>query len=449
MELANGLDTANTIVGLWTLAVATGAYLIRPVLERRPARRMLRISGGGRLDVIASTSACQAHSSDDAAAYLTAVGEVRGMAAVSRTFSRYFRKTTITMHMSMEGQPAQDSDLLLLGGPRRNERTKNFIETFNRTYPEAKVRIDTGTRTVAIGGREISGFDQRTTHNGVPTEDVGLIVVGPRDAGNKDRRVFLCAGLSTYGTEAAARFLFEELARSGRTESITQWLRSARRHRTYRRLLRSEAAGLVIRCSIDGRAISSIDVFDQAHVWRKGQVAVAESRGGSAPPLVPAIGDDDLDDLDDLDAELLKRVFVEAMPPAFIKAFPKGRHVLESRALKDLEHDRSPIGPERLKAIRSDHASGDQHTLEEGDWLQLEFCNTWSAGRPRLILSRKKRIEYADRVYVAGWYVPIEITPPTGTTITIREDAQQAVFQLAEVSDGQGLTVHVGGAVYK
>jgi hypothetical protein len=136
------------------------------------------------------------------------------------------------------------------------------------------------------------------------------------------------------------------------------------------------------------------------------------------------------------------------MPPAFIKALPSRQHILVSDALSDLQRTGSTPGAKRLRQIRGDHKYGDDKARSEREWLQLEYCDTWSAGDPRLILTRKTLITYADQNYIVGWYVPVNVESAlSDETISLRRDGQHVVFDLAEATAGPRLTVGVGNAV--
>jgi hypothetical protein len=178
------------------------------VLGRMPTRRLLRLGGRTRLDVVVTTNEVQTQEPGVADAYLTAVGEVRGVAAVSRILSTVYPHKPLRVHISDEYAGNPDGDLLLLGGPRRNRWSRHFVDRFNGEFAAGLV-FDAEACRIAIGAFSVTSFDLRHV-NGVPSRDLGLVILTAWGAARR-QRVILCGGLTTYGTEAAARFLFADL----------------------------------------------------------------------------------------------------------------------------------------------------------------------------------------------------------------------------------------------
>ncbi|MFK4241797.1 hypothetical protein ACI2KV_02865 [Micromonospora chokoriensis] len=115
-----------------------------------------------------------------------------------------------------------DRDLIVLGGPAKNEAARAFLENFRTDYSLTRFNFDDVTDTIEIepeGGAPFSVKDfAPSMANGYPLRDFGLIVVAARGGqAGKTYRSVLCAGFTTYGTAAAAEFLFGDLVKLSRS----------------------------------------------------------------------------------------------------------------------------------------------------------------------------------------------------------------------------------------
>jgi hypothetical protein len=203
MNSSNVLGAMGVIVGL----LPYGSVL-RRLLTGRRTRRLLRLNAGD-LDAVLSTNE---EGGGPARPYSTAVGELRGIAVATRAVHDAYGRKKISPHLSREFPGYPDGDLLLLGGPCRNALSGRFLDDMNRRYPSAGLELDAATGTIGLAGRRFV-LDRRG-HDSPPAEsqtgeDLGLIVLAPWS--HHGQRVLLCAGLSTYGTEGAARFLFQDV----------------------------------------------------------------------------------------------------------------------------------------------------------------------------------------------------------------------------------------------
>ncbi|NHC16113.1 hypothetical protein [Motilibacter deserti] len=151
--------------------------------------------------------------------------------------------------------------------------------------------------------------------------------------------------------------------------------------------------------------------------------------------------------------ELLRNVFVQAMPPAFIKRWDHERTetLIESAALGLFqvpgasEQQRLAWDPE-VSSILADHAQGDQQALLRGVSRQLELVAVPPGGRPKPVLTTKTRIESGRALYIAGWYVPVDSLslPSSRGDLFAREESSQVVCELREVGAGAGLHITIG-----
>ena len=222
------LDRALSLAGLVLtfVVVPLGGLTLRWLFATRPARRLLGLQRHTRIEVVTTTSATAPQGPGEADALLTAIGELRGIAVASRTMAKHYRKKKISYFMSDEYSVRPEGDLLLLGGPLKNQYSRGFLDRFNFDHPETKIELDALDRVVRIGPIDLGEFDQHYTPERVPRRDLGIVLLSSWTY-DSPQRVILCAGLTTYGTEAAARFLFEEVLKKTKQASR---LRRAMRH---------------------------------------------------------------------------------------------------------------------------------------------------------------------------------------------------------------------------
>lgn len=262
------VDRLLAIVGLIGLP-SIFVYARELLFMRRPVRRLLRLDTRRRLDVIAATSFTAPPSPGVADAHSTSIGELRGIASATRVLSRHYRGKPLSFYVSEESPADLTGDVLLLGSPLKNRWSGRFLDWFNRRFPDAGLGIDSATRSIALGGRAVEAFDQHAV-DGLPREDLGVIAMASTTYGA--RRVILCAGLSTYGTEAAARFLFDRLCQGG--------------DRPLGRMFRREAAAAVVHCYVQDRGLWELSLYD-GMTW----TSASGPRAQDAPAAGPAPGD--------------------------------------------------------------------------------------------------------------------------------------------------------------
>lgn len=251
------------ILGVIGLVVAVAPYvgwLVRWAAARRPARHFLSLNKDHPIEVIVSTNATQRAAAGDARSYTTAIGELRAVAVGARTVLPLYKRKKVSVYMSEEYPGRLQGDILLLGGPLRNKYSESFLKLFNRRYPGAQLLLEADARRIGLGERDVV-FDQRR-QGGVPREDLALLVVATGIwSFGASQRVVVCAGLSTYGTEGAARFLFQEV------------LRPSVEGRRLRRLLSGSAAAAIVHVTVEkGRAVRT-ELLEDLH-WAASTPAI-------------------------------------------------------------------------------------------------------------------------------------------------------------------------------
>jgi hypothetical protein len=246
-------DRTLGLIGLALALIPNIGLVWYWLTRRRPARRFLALDRNRPIDVIVSTNAVRAAAPGEAKANNTAIGELRAVAlGARRVLPLYGRQKNVTAYMSKDYAGRLQTDLLLVGGPLRNEWSKSFMEKFNERYPTAQLVLDAGSNLIGLGARRVE-FDQRLEH-GVPKRDLALLVIDSRVWNTEaNQRVILCAGLSTYGTEGAARFLFERVLGASRSSA------------QLRRLLSGSVAAALVHVDVqNGRAVRT-DLYQDTY----------------------------------------------------------------------------------------------------------------------------------------------------------------------------------------
>lgn len=200
-------DTVATVIGL-VAAFPVGAWVRRGVRMVRLSR-FLGFDRSGRIDAIVTTSADEASPNGTSRSYKTNYGEVQAIASLASAVGREFKSDDVAIHLSEQVAGRLGSNIVVLGGPLMNSYAATFIERVNRVSPELQLSIDTSSMTLRAGDFEEVAFDLRRTDN-VPARDLGVVVIGS-SIFEEDSRAILCAGFSTYGTAAAAHYLFGDL----------------------------------------------------------------------------------------------------------------------------------------------------------------------------------------------------------------------------------------------
>jgi hypothetical protein len=197
-------------------------------LER--GRRILNFDRVSKLDVVVTTSDVRPPAIGiETDRPLTGYGQLRGVGSCTRAMSRLYRHKRISLHFSrfLRADGKLDSDLVLLGGPLKNQWSKTFLDDLVRHYEMRTFEFDEQRRNIRI---DVTGFDPfeveafapemedaRAGGLRYPKKDYGLIILSH----HKGRRAgafrwVMCAGITTYGTAAAADYLFGELVQMPR-----------------------------------------------------------------------------------------------------------------------------------------------------------------------------------------------------------------------------------------
>jgi hypothetical protein len=244
-----GIDRALGVLGLVLGLAPYGVVVVRWASTRRPARAFLRLHSNGPIHVIVSTNAVRNAGVGEAKTNLTAVGELRAVAVGARTVLRLYGHSKVSVFMSNEYHRRLEHDVLILGGPLRNSYAERMFRDVNLRYPDARLHLDARSAAIGLGGF-VTTFDQGI-RGGVPDEDLALLLIADAPwADGVNRRVVLCAGLSTYGTEGAARFLFQRV------------LGPSPDGHALRKRLSGPAAAALVRVSIEDSQVLRTELFE-------------------------------------------------------------------------------------------------------------------------------------------------------------------------------------------
>jgi hypothetical protein len=228
MNASTTLSVMGIILGLFGLGWFWG-WLYEILFRRRPAVRIMRLGIKTPLDVIAPANITVPGDHHEAAAYMTSVGDLRAIAIASRFLSTFYRKKSTKIYIGT-GPGHPDGDRLLIGSDLHNQATVGFLSAFEDIY-DVEVVVDVQKRMVAVGEERIEDFDHRWISSDIykgdlPTRDLAVVVLAPWARGDR-RRVILCAGLTTYGTEGAASFAFDHLWTNNEHKPLRSALRGA------------------------------------------------------------------------------------------------------------------------------------------------------------------------------------------------------------------------------
>jgi hypothetical protein len=153
------------------------------------------------------------------------------------------------------------------------------------------------------------------------------------------------------------------------------------------------------------------------------------------------------------DPVFLLKVFVDAMPPAFVKELDRDNPAPDlfwSNALIKSQALTARVAQdETLQRIQRDHLAGDRTADDNTESIQVELPNAVVHGKLRPIVTFKRVIEHDGKKYVVGWYVPVERegVAANAEEICLRQEADQVLFRLAPAKDGDGIKVPIGEAI--
>ncbi|MFJ3416559.1 hypothetical protein ACOB87_16815 [Streptomyces sp. YS-B37] len=213
------LSTVISVIG--TLPVVAAAWYWLQRFQR--GRHFLQFTSARPIDLVLTTSAVnEAIHGLPASRPLTGYGQVRAVASCAGVLASLYPRKDVLIHLSGFIRNRLDRDLVILGGPAKNEAARAMLEDLALQHDITDFVFDDINDKLKIELRNrqpfsIDSFAPQIS-NGYPAKDYGLIVASfHRGQGGKHYRRILCAGFTTYGTFVAAEYLFGDLIKmSGR-----------------------------------------------------------------------------------------------------------------------------------------------------------------------------------------------------------------------------------------
>jgi hypothetical protein len=194
-----------TVIGAMPALIGVAVWLTR----YRFARKILAFQPAEHIDVVITTTATHQNSRGVRRA-TTGIGQVAGIAAFARSLNHFYRRKPLKVHMSVRVTNRLDHDLLLLGGPQNNGLSRVFLEHVRASHQDIPIVFDDEQFSVQVGDFQITGFEPKI-EDGVPVEDLALIMFERNPFAPEWRRAILCSGFTSYGTGAASEYLFQDL----------------------------------------------------------------------------------------------------------------------------------------------------------------------------------------------------------------------------------------------
>jgi hypothetical protein len=223
------LNAVDFAVGLLALSGVTLIGFVRS--SRRFARRnlFLRFAPNEPLELVLSV--VMREKATTPVTYtrdMTSVNHLHSAAKFAQAVGGIKRRDEVHTHVCGDIPTTLAHDLVVIGGPTKNEIAALFMHALNAAYPNLDLEFrDAGQAGVVI---RANGADYRFTEHTVIglqhglRSDYGLVVAWVNPFAVRRRRAFLCAGLSSYGTVAATTYFLDVFM-----------------HERYRRLLKARA----------------------------------------------------------------------------------------------------------------------------------------------------------------------------------------------------------------
>lgn len=220
-----------TIVGVVGLTTLVNAVTWGRNLGRK--QRFFRLRRREPADIVLVTSGYEVGGVDGVhyKRPLTSMGTLQGATMFSRAIGDLKLGKEVAVHISQHLERQPQGDLILLGDPTKNPVAHEFVEDFNRAFPDVAIRRPErpgGGRELWIGDDvfEYEVVPQAQSEN--PRTDLGLIVFWRNPFGFERRRAIFCAGFTGWGTAAAAHYVlhdfqthrFPELRRTGHLPAL-------------------------------------------------------------------------------------------------------------------------------------------------------------------------------------------------------------------------------------
>lgn len=186
---------------IWFLIGSLFLYFLKLIVIIKPIKRLWNIKSPKNLIICAATS-----TETDTGKYTrpaTGIGQLRALAYCVESLSKAYDIQIRNILLSVDQiQDQIENDIILLGGPKNNEKTKLFLDKIS----SMKI-VDQDKNTIKWMANDIYVEYEGQAIDNIVKKDYGLIVrmKNPFDSKEKST-ICLFSGSHTYGTIAAAKY---------------------------------------------------------------------------------------------------------------------------------------------------------------------------------------------------------------------------------------------------
>lgn len=202
------IDKIGVVLGFIPFVLGIYYWLI----TYRPARRFLSFSSNEEIDIIVTISDFK---KDEKGLSIkratTGIGQIKGIASAARLIGRLYRKKSVNVQLSGIITQRPDKDLIVLGGPAKNNISKKLIEIFKSKNSEISFEFNDVSPKIKLDDFTVSEPDLDLNGDGEIDKDYAIVISWKNPFAVKDRRVIMCAGFTSYGTAGGAIWLFEDM----------------------------------------------------------------------------------------------------------------------------------------------------------------------------------------------------------------------------------------------
>lgn len=155
---------------------------------------------------------------------LTGIGQVLGLSEAVTFLAQHYASKEVRIHLSRHIANRLDQDEIVLGGPAKNEEAQRILRAIPKIFQfrEFSYRDDPDP---CLHLKDENGvvFDRESfepeMHLGYPQRDLTLVALLtlPNERGQL-RRTVLSSGLTSYGTFAGARFVFDDFGTMNKSQ---------------------------------------------------------------------------------------------------------------------------------------------------------------------------------------------------------------------------------------
>lgn len=208
----NNLSLAIEIIGIIPIIYISYIYLSGYL----PVRRFLALDSASKVEVILTVSSVnKSNTKAKVERATTGIGQVQGVSHLSKFMGKYYKKKSINVHLGGVIQPGKN--MVLFGGPSKNEYSKLFIEKLTEQTTSPKFKINDSESELTIEDENHTTRTYNTDYlkikNGLPSKDIGIVICCKNTffSDSESGRLIYCAGLTSYGTNGSALWLFKNI----------------------------------------------------------------------------------------------------------------------------------------------------------------------------------------------------------------------------------------------